>query len=230
MLPRDYIALFPDYHSPSDNSFLISKNASDKRRILNKLSELEKRLNAISTEVSKKVDAAYASTEKIAGAALDDLRDSDPNKFFKLAAEKGIILSPENFFGYVFGTRIKEASIQEVKSLLRDAFSSLEKDAEVVNNERYDGDKPVFNDVNEKRLVQKIASSHSLFKPFIDCRLAQNLEKVGEARIIAKSMDPYAMELAKQYIGYKVAALNKLASLGKLTDDILLASVLQNRL
>lgn len=230
MLPRDYVALYPGYQSPSDSVFLISKNASEKRRILNKLSELEKHLNAISTEVSKKVDAAYAATEKIAGVALDDLRDSDPNKFFKLAAEKGIILSPENFFSYVFGSRIKEASILDVKSVLRDVFSTLEKDAEVINNERYDGDKPAFDISNERKLVQKIAASHSLFKPYVDCRLAQNIEKVGESRITEKSTDLYTHELAKQYISYKVAALHKIASLGKLTDDLLIVSVLQNRL
>lgn len=232
MLPRDYIALYPDYVSPADATFLsISKQATDKRRLLQKLSELEKRLNATSTTVlAKKVDSCVAHTEKLAGAALDELRDSDPGKFFKLAAEKGVILSPENFFSYVFGSRIKEASVVEVKSLLRDIFSTLEKDAEVVNNELYDGNKIAVEVSNERQLVQKIANSHSLYKPYVDRRLLENIEKTGEATITARSTDPYTMELAKQYISYKVAALHRIDELGKLTDDVMLVSVLQNRL
>lgn len=231
LLPRDYLALYPGFQSPPDTFFQISKKASDKRKILLKLSEIEKRLNAVGTsDTSKKLDASYASTEKIASLALDELRDTDPNKFFKYAAEKGIILSPENFFGYVFGTRIKEASIQEVKSVLRDIFSTFEKDAYIVNNEMYDGDKPVFDGRTEKKLTDKLANSHSLYKPYVDCRLIQNLEKVGEHRITERSTDPYAIELAKQYVSYKVAAINKIAELGKVSEDLLITAVLQNRL
>lgn len=231
LLPRDYMALYPDYQSPPDSFFMISKKAGEKRKILLKLSEIEKRLNATSTsELSKKLDSSLAATEKIAAALLDELRDTDPNKFFKFAAEKGIILSPENFFGYVFGSRIKEASVLEVKSLLRDVFSSFEKDAFIVNNELFDGDKPVFDGRIEKKLTDKLANSHSLYKPYVDCRFLQNIEKVGESRITEKSSDPYALELAKQYVSYKVAALTKIAELGKSTEDLFITSVLQNRL
>ena len=231
MLPRDYMALYPGYQSPSAEVFLISKRAGEKRKLLQKLSEIEKHMNAIgTTAISKKTDATLAATEKIAANVMDELRDTDPNKFFKLAAEKGIIFSPENFFGYVFGSRIKEASIKEVKSLLRDAFSTFEKDATVVNNELYDGNKPVFDNTVEKSVINKIATSHSLYKPYVDRRLVENIEKVGEATIISRSDDPYALELTKQYIGYKVAALLRIDELGKMNEDLMFTAVLQNRL
>lgn len=227
LLPRDYIALFPGYVSPSDDTLVISKRAADKRFLLQKLSEIEKRLNA--TAVLPKKSENYAGTEKIADSLMDQLRDSDPNKFFKLAAEKGIILSPDNFFNFVFGSRIKEATVNEIKSTLRDCFETFEKDAEVLNNERYDGGQPIFDPRHEKGLLDKIALSHSMFKPYVDRRLLENMQKTGEATITNKSSDKYINELAKQYVGYKLAALNIISDLGKLDDNLLTFSVLQNR-
>lgn len=229
LLPRDYIALFPGYSSPADNPIMISKKAADKRFLLQKLSELEKRLNATGTLVPKKTEN-YAGTEKIAEALMDELRDCDPSKFFKLAAEKGIIFSPENFFNFVFGSRIKEATIKEIKSTLRDCFSTLEKDAEIVNNERYDGNTLMFDPRQEKSMVEKIALSHSMYKPYVDRRLVENMQKFAEATIVEKSTDKYINELAKQYVGYKLAALNIIADLGKLDDSVLTLSILQNRI
>jgi hypothetical protein len=228
LLPSEYISFFPGYSSPSDNSLLISKRAADKRFILQKLSELEKRLNA--TAVLPKKSENYAGTEKIAEDTMDSLRDCDPNKFFKLAAEKGIIFSPDNFFNFVFGSRIKEATIKEIKSTLRDCFSTLEKDAEILNNERYDGNKPIFDPRHERSMIDKIAVSHSMYKPYVDRRLLENMQKFAEHTVTEKSSDKYINELAKQYVSYKLAALNIISDLGKLDDDDLTISVLQNRI
>lgn len=231
MLPRDYINLFPGYESPSDSIFSISKKASDKRKLLQKLSELEKHLNAVGEiPTAKKTEIGYAATDKIAATLMDELRNTDPAKFFKFAAEKGIVFSPENFFGYVFGSRIKEASINEVKTLLRDIFSTIEKDAEVLNNETYDAMKPIFDARHEKGLLDKIALTHSMYQPYVNRRVLSNLEKVAETTITAKSGDKYAMELAKQYVSYKLAALNMIDELGKLDEGLLMTAVLQNRL
>lgn len=230
LLPSEYIALYPGYQSPSSTALVLSKYAADKRRILNKLSEIEKHLNAIGTELTKKINPTHSATEKIAGTELDSLRDTDPNKFFKLAAEKGIILSPDNFFNYVFGSRIKQSAIDDAKTHLQDLFTTLEKDAEVVNNELYDGQCLTINAANEKKQVQKIAASHSLYKPYLDYRLAQHNPVGGVATISKKASDVYSLELAKQYASYKIAALHHIDTIGKLTEDLLLTCVLQNRL
>ncbi len=230
LLTRDYLNLYPGFTAPSDDCFIISKRAADKRLLIKKLAEIEKHINGqCITEQSKKTDETFAATEKISASLLDELRDSDPEKFFKLAAEKGIILSPENFFGYVFGDRIKEAAVLEVKSILNNIFETLEKDAAVINSEIFDADNSLFEVSRERQLISKIANSHSLYKPFVDNRLIQNICKVAEAKPTERSNDPYTLELAKQYVSYKVAALTHISDIGKLNDELMFISVLQNR-
>ncbi len=138
-------------------------------------------------------------------------------------------MSPENFFGYVFGDRIKEASVLEVKSILDNIFETLEKDAHIVNSEIFDPNNLLVECSKERQSINKFANSHSLYKPYVDNRLVQNIYKTASAKPTERSTDPLTLELAKQYVNYKVAALNYISDLGKLNENLLFTAVFQNR-
>jgi hypothetical protein len=227
LLPRDYMTLFPGFDM-SNNIPVISKTAASKRHILAKLAEIEKHLLGIGKKKLTPLVTA-GKTEKIAAAAMDALRDTEYLKFFKVAADNGIILSPDNFFSYVFGGRIKQAFVDEVKSILPDIFTKLANDSAVLNDERFDLPSFVYNDTIEKKALNNYRMSHSLFSPYIKNRVVQNTKEAAAIEDKAPSSDPTAFELAKQYVSYKLAALNHISSLGKLTPELLQDVVIQNR-
>lgn len=227
LLPRDYLNLFPDFDMDSDVA-LISKRAASKRQLIGKLAELEKYIEAISEKKAPAI-LTQSKTTKIASAEMDDLRNNDHSRVLKLAADKGIIFNADNFFSYVFGDRIKQASIDEVKAILPSIFEKLANDASVLNNETYDV-KVIFDVSLEKSAVDKFNKSHSLFAPYISARLVSNAATETVVKKAEETKDPYTVELAKQYVSYKLAALDHLATIGKLTDDIMFHAVAQNRL
>lgn len=229
LLPSDYRKIYTGFTPPENlDTILISKEAVTKREILTKLSEMEKRVEAIGKAKLSLVPAA--STEKISEAAIDELRGLNPAAVFKTAADKGIIFSPDNFINYVFGTIVKQADIVGLRSHLPGIFQTLVKDAHtVVNNSIYD---PVNYGMASKE-VEKLASDLSLKSNFVEARLVSGkpLEKVAS---LQPTDDEVHKELAKQYVAYKVAALNYISSQNKLTpsefDDLLTMSVFQNYL
>lgn len=225
MLPRDYLQIYTGFVPPSDDLF-VSKKASDKRVLVRKAAAIEKHLDAVSTEANKKINGEVKlQTEKIAFDVMDELRQLEPGRFFKLAADKNIILSPENFTAYVFGGRVKEASVIGMKKHLRGIFQAIEKEGgDVVNNETYEPSRFVIGSQTTNRLFSKLASAHSLHPAFIVGRLS--IVKTAEQHI---EDDPISFELAKQYIAYKLAALNYLSENNRLTDDIIFNGVIQNR-
>ena len=162
-----------------------------------------------------------------ASDVIDEFRKMEPARFFKLAADHGIILSPENFATYLFGDRIKEAAINGIREYLPSIFSTLEKDGgDILNNEKYEPALSFLDDKIEKQAVAKITVSHSLFPAYNSYRIF-NDEVVKTAS--GPNDDPqFSKELAKQYIAYKLAALNHLDTINKLTDDVLFNAVLQN--
>jgi hypothetical protein len=223
MLPKDYLSIYTDFHVPGE--LTISKSASAKRDLLQKLSEIEKRVEAMSLQIPK--SSIIAKTEKLATEVMDELRKISPDLLLKAAADKGIILSPDNFFGYVFADRIKQADCEGAKTHIQDIFQTIEKDAgEIVNSEVFDvAARLTPSDVSRK--VDKLAKELSIFKPYI---LARTLNKEAADSVRRDKTDSKLdFELAKQYASYKLAALNYLDEQNKLTDDILLVSVLQNK-
>ncbi len=227
ILPRDYLNLFPDFDMTSP-VLTISKTASFKRSIIAKLAALEKYIAGISDKNLTKLMEA-AQTEKIAASEMDTLRDTEVKKFLKIAADNGIIFSPENFFNYVFGDRIKEAAIAEIKTALPMVYSKLANDAEFLNIETFDIPSFVVNPVIEKKALAGYNVSHSLHTPFVKNRFANVSVKVASNES-EETKNPYSLELAKQYAGYKLAALQYISESGKMTDDLMFNAVLQNRL
>lgn len=229
MLPSDYLRIYTGFEPPDDD-FLISKKASDKRSILGKAAEIEKHIEAIGVDHNKLQHLKnIASTEKIASETIDELRTMEPSRFFKLAADKGIILSPENFFSYLFGDRIKTAAVQGAKSYLKTVFRDLLKEgaARQLNNERFEPKPYVEVNSDTKMLFDKLARTHSIEAGAVHNRInAGYCIKVAEE--VIKSEDAFDKELAKTYATYKLAALNYLKSNDRLTDDNLMIAVAQN--
>ena len=226
MLTRDYLNIYTGFTPPADD-FFISKLAADKRILVRKAAAIEKHLDAVSSD--KKINGALKmQTEKIAAELMDELRKLQPGRFFKLAADKNIILSPENFAGYVFGGRIKEAAVQGMKAHLKDIFQQLEKEGgDVINNEKYEPNRVLLGNQETNRLFSKLAAEHSLHPAFVTNRLVvKQAEMVVD---INSSDEPTNIELAKQYAAYKLAALNYMAETNRLTDDMLFNVVVQNR-
>lgn len=222
MLTRDYLQIYTGFEEPMD--LMISKKAEDKRNIVGKCAELEKHIAA----AGSKIDPAkeVVSTKKLAAEIMDEYRTMEPGRFFKLAADAGVIFSPENFCHYLFGDRVKEAAITGMKSLLPSIFEKI--GSEVLHNEKYEPSNIVVINQQERSALRKIAVQCSLFPEYATARAYNGLaNKV--AAITEVSVDPFDLELAKQYISYKLAALNYLDEHSKLSDDLLFNVVLQNR-
>lgn len=228
MLTRDFLQLYPGFNSPSDE-FLISKKASDKRDLIQKLSEIEKHLDA----VAKKAPTNIAKTEKMAAELIDDLRQLDPHKFFKIAADNGIILSPENFSVYLFGDRVKEAAVKGMHSHLSHIYTDLTKEGgeDVLHNEKFEP--AAFGHFNNsiRNKFSKLATDYSLFDLYLKPRFYNQVihKTAANLQSAQPSGSVFEKELAKQYAAYKLAALNYLNDSNKLTDDLLVAAVAQNR-
>lgn len=229
LLPKDHLQIYTGF-TPPDNldHLLVSKEAANKREILTKLSELEKRVDAIGKV--KDMLVAAASTEKIAENIIYALRELSPESVFKTAADKGIIFNPENFAKYVFGERIKEADIIGLRSQLPGIYQELLKSAgEVVNNSIYD---PCYFGTTAKE-VEKLAVSHSLATAYVDSRLSSGkpFEKIAN---LQRTEDLKHKELAKQYVAYKLAALNYISESSKFSkeqiDGLTAMAVFQNYL
>lgn len=225
MLTRDYLELYPGFVGPQDD-LVISKSASDKRHILQKCSEIEKRVQAMGKEL--KSLTKVVETEKLAAEVVDELRKMEPSRFFKLAADQGIILSPANFVHYLFGDRVKTAAVVGMQAALPHIFEKLEKEgSEVLHNEKYDPSSSFIVDKQEKATVQKIAASHSLLPVYGHAR-ALNNTITKQAQVVEVEDQAFSDKLAAQYVAYKLAALNYLDQNNKLTDDLLLNAVIQN--
>jgi len=157
MLPRDYLNVYTDFSMPADDELIISKHAEVKRILLGKLAELEKRVDAVAIKDPK--ITSLGETDKIAADVMDDLRKLEPKAFFKAAANKGVILSVDNFFSYVFGDKIKQAQVDGIKTHLKDIFQTLEKDASIINSEVFEfGSAVVSRDA--QREINKLSLIH----------------------------------------------------------------------
>ncbi|CAK0744946.1 conserved hypothetical protein [Gammaproteobacteria bacterium] len=235
MLPTDYLKLYGDIYVPED--VYLSKKASDKRELLKKLSELEKHVEAVargkkdtSKELFLQRHGAKIKTDPIDAKTMDDLRKLEPGQVLKALADNGIIFSPEDFTKYLFDNRVGKDRVEGMKTHLPDIFSKLMDDGSVTNDEKFEpsGLIPPFL----KKLMNSLKEGHSLeggpgirriMSITISCG-PKELKKTEE-----KSKEACDFELAKQYCNYKLAALNYIDEQGKLDEDILTNSVLQNR-
>jgi hypothetical protein len=225
LLPSDYLKIYTGFVPPADDQFLISKKASDKRSLIDKAAEIEKHIAALA-----KKPVSVVKTEKLAADVIDELRKLNPDKFFKLAADKGIILNADNFFSYLFKDRIKEANINGAKTHLPNIFTELKKNAgTLLNNESYDPSGYNSVSINDRNQVSKLANTHSLFTPYLNARFVANTTTYKSASTqTEKTNNEFDKELAKQYALYKIAALNYIDENNKLDEDLLINAVVQN--
>lgn len=240
----DYLALYPDLYVPSELE--ISKKACDKRVLLQKLAEVEKEIEGVAQGKPNSLKEKFLARHgaKMHGSPLsektmDELRKHDPAKLLKLLADDGIIFSPEDFSHYLFANRVKDENVKGMKTHLPDIFSNLHKDqdAEVVNNEKYEPSSMGSLPKELKSLIEKLSPDFSLeqepgmkriMRVMIICG-GPSAEKPLRKETDEKTKLGFDQELAKQYASYKLAALNYLYENGKLTDDLIVNSLVQNR-
>ncbi len=245
--PSHFMSLYGDIYVPTDLDDCISKKASDKRELLNKLSEIEKHIEAVSVSPQSKHDKYlndHASklnmSEKISAEQIDELRKYASDKVFRGLADKGIILGPDDFSSYVFGDRIKSASRDGMKTHLTDAFHNLEEHGgqeKFINNEKYDPSCSDLMPFDLKKMISGLVGSHSLEGAPAHARVVR-ITVMKSSPIVSlksspkkeeRSKEAFDKALADQYLAYKVAALNYINEQGKLTDEILTNAVIQNR-
>ena len=238
MLTSDFLNIYTGFTPPVDD-VLVSKKASDKRHILNKLAAMEKHYNALGGNPLSAKDSFILNelpkinlSDVISKEAMDLLRSEDPSRVFKVAADKGIIFSPDEFVHYVFGNRVKQASIDGMKTMLPTIFEELlDKNAgEAVNNERYEPSE--LNATSEvKAVISKLAEDHSLFSEPVKARIIRvtmlGISPKSETK--EQTKEAFDKELANQYVAYKLAALNYLNQKNKVDDELLWNTIIQNR-
>jgi hypothetical protein len=241
----DYLSIYPDLYEPSDDfiegAISISKKAEEKRKLLSKLSEIEKQIDAIakkpdasltSGEKFIKEKAVAANEDKLSPEVLDELRKLPPAKLFRELAENGIIFSPEDFFRYTFGDAGPKPNVCGCMPTL---FSSLndEKDVGmVVNDEKFEpGPLGILGSL--KRVIGSLTDDFSLFpenrgRKIIRIVSIRELKPKPKTEQVKES-SAEDLAYARQYASYKLAALNYMQDRGLLDDRVLLNAVLQNR-
>ena len=192
--------------------------------------------NCASNERSSPIISRAAGTKvppiktnrKVDQQILNTIRDHAPSHLFKGAADEGIIFAPEDFASYLFGDRIEKTAVEGMKTHLPHIFEELQKEAgDVVNNEKFE---PLGNDKSLNQFLSKLAYDYSLFEQHVISRIENlSIEKKASHQDVAKTNSKFDRELAKEYVAYKLAALNYLDQAGKLTDDLLMNAVIQNR-
>jgi len=242
MLPSDYLQLYTGFQPPEDE-IVLSKKASDKRRILSKLSEMEKHIDAIAKTAPKTSKELYMTRHasklndgpKLSEKTMDELRKFEPSKLLKVLADNGIILRPDEFTKYIFGDRVSKERTEGMKSHLPKVFSHLDEDAgEAVNNEKYE---PSLSNILPKEIqevVKKLFEDHSLFGAPAHGRvmritIIKNMPQGSLKDEKEPTKEAFDKELANQYAAYKLAALNYIDEQGKLEEDLLWNSIIQNR-
>jgi hypothetical protein len=215
---------------------LISKKAQDKRHVLDKLAKMEKYIDSIATPITSKEkfikeDAPKAAKTKIDDVTMDELRKLEPAQALRVLSENGILFSPEDFAKYLFDKKVGKDKIDGMKSHLPNIFSS-EDNGELVNNENFEPDN-LFSTLPSKfkEMLGKLKENNSLFSgPGVRRIVSITITSGGsEMKKKEKTKEASDLELAKQYAAYKIAALNHIEEIGKLDEDLLIYSILQNR-
>ena len=238
MSTSDYLNLYGDIYIPDD--LILSKKASDKRELLQKLSDIEKHVDAISQSAPtsnkdkfiKEHGHKIKYTENIDDVSMDTLRKMEPSAVLKTLAENKIFFSPEDFATYLFNGRVGKEHIEGMKTHLPHIFSNLEKDdsGKATNDERYEPSCMSSIPSELKALMSKLTEGHSLSEgPAV--RRIMMISITGDMKPHKEEISKEAgdLELARQYGIYKLAALNYLNDEGKLDDELMLNVVLQDQ-
>lgn len=248
-LGSDYMQIYTGFVPPADELLTISKQASFKRSLIHKLAKLEKRLDGIAKGIHETSEDKYISEHKsklnqadgIPADVMDTLRKYEPSKLLRALADKGIVFSPEDFMSYLFGEKASTLGnhTKRMKARLPKIFNDIASDAgccgECVNSEKYE---PSGIDMLPKALRSLIGGlfeGHSLEEQPVQGRImkitiirkAPGKLKASDSEEISK--EAAVVELAEEYAKYKIAALQYMEDHGKLTNEVMLNALLQNR-
>jgi hypothetical protein len=240
------IGNFPDLVIPADNP-TISKKAQVKRVLLSKLATIEKRVEAVAHGIVKDPKDKFikeqasklTSSDTLSPSTLEELRKQKPGTLFKVLADNGIVMGPEDFVKFLFEDRVDKDRVQGMKQHLPDVFSCLDNDdsdkGDAVNEETFE---PESGSVPTgiKKLLAGLVGDHSLFSEPAHMRVMR-ITIIGKPTKGLKASIPpedrtkeaFDKNLAQVYASYKLAALNYLSDENKLDDDMLLNAVIQNR-
>jgi len=240
-----YRDLYPGFVPPVDD-FLVSKHAAEKRKLIHKLSELEKHIDGVLKEGPKSSKDKYQVSEKaklknsegLSDATIEELRKVDPSKILSLLASHGIVLTAEDFMKYLFGAGTQATEVSDkVKPHLPGMFSRL-ADAcdDVVNNEKYDSSSSAGLPQGIMKLVRGLFDDHSMFEQPTHKRIirvtimkGEPREKLASSRLESSLPTGAVGTLLEQYAAYKLAALSSMEDQGTLDEDTLLNVLLQDR-
>ena len=223
-------------------SLVLSKYASSKRALLDKISKMEKHIDAIASgkvtnskdKYIKEQASKLNSTPAISDTTISELRAfTDHTKLLKALADKGIIFSPEEFYKYIFDNKLDDSSLKGMKSHLPDIHEELAKDDQEINNDDMypeEGKLPL----RLIELIRSLTDEHSLFDGPAHNRIIRitMIKKVpGELKKESseKSDSLFAKQLALKYANYQLSALSYLNDNDKLTDDLIINTLILNR-
>lgn len=246
MMTSDYLSIYTGFELPPEE-FLISKQAEDKKSLITKLAEMEKHLDAVGKSPMTNKNSFIKRQEKLKQSPsipdkdIDELRKHEAPKGLRAMADKGIVMSPEEFMKYIFGERLDDGLNKGIKSHLPHAFSKMDDDDaqkhQVANDEKYEPDQLGILPPELKQLVGKLFEGHSMFgEPSVKRVMRITIEmgphsKDNEANTKPPKVESSKAEekLAEAYSCYKLATLNYLQGKGLLTDEVLWNTLIQNR-
>ena len=253
--PEEYLKIYPDFELPEKEKeyLLISKYAAEKRNLAKKLADIEKQVDAVSTD--DKVDVSSPAkgikviiirqgllnqTPDIPDEIIEKLREFEPPLVFRGLARRGIIFSPFDFIRYLLGKRIKEPEIllPGMRAGLCRIYTTLASEPiapEILHDEKYEPEEIKEIPKELKEIIEKLTSNHSLFPENSQNRILMVIVKKGSIHSLPKpeirKPTKAEIQLALEYTKYKLAALNYIQQFRRVYDDtlFLVNFVLQNR-
>ena len=168
---------------------------------------------------------------------MDQLRVYNPEHVFYGMAKLGAVLDIEGFFKYALGPEYCKVQpiMSAIKQELRTGLTptDFEKAAE---NCKYDVDCDTGYTIPGADVAQKIA--HVVRDTFKDgnlealaiCYSVEGNIKTAEVNFTEKSNNPFAKELATEYLSYKLAAADAMKQLDNLTWRQMVVLAAQNLL
>jgi len=231
----EHAKLAQEIHLPS--YLTISKFASSKRETLNKLSAMEKRVNAISAgkvvdskdKYIKEEASKLNSAPSLSKETIKELREFDPKQLMKALVDKGVILNPDEFMDYLFEDKLDSKDREDMKSHLPHAFENF-PDEELHDETFEPSEHSIPSEISE--LIKGLVGDHSLSSAPAKVRIMKITIMRTPRKELKKessvSDNKYGKLLAEKYSSYKLSALNYLNDNDMLDEDLLINSVVQN--
>lgn len=221
-------------------SLTLSKYASSKRSLLNKLSKLEKHIDAVAQgkvedsrdKYIKEQAPKLNATPQLDDKTISNLRSfGDHHKLLKALADKGIIFTPEEFCKYLFDNKLHDDHIEGMKSHLPGIFNNL--DDEELHDEDFEPKEGNIPD-SLMNMIRGLVGGHSLFGEPAQGRIMRiTIIKSTPTPLKKESSDKsplvFDKQIALKYASYQLSALNYLDENDKLTEDTILNTLILNR-